>query len=263
MLTAVKNQLKVCRLSMKYSIMREMINTKTFLFSTILMFISNASFLVQWTIIISVTKDPSITMKQILLVWGFAAVGFGFQELFFSGVNAIPSFIVEGKLDAYLVQPKNVLLSVATSKSSMPAIGDIAYGLVALMLAVPSVSTFFYALLFSILGGIVYASFSVIVSSTLFFSIEFRELVETIKRIPVGFATYPETIFHGVTKVLFYTVLPIAYIVYMPVRFMLTNNYLLLLYILLFTIFIAALAFGIFNIGLKRYSSANLMGARV
>lgn len=263
MLTVVKNQFKVCRLSMKYSIMREMINTKTFLFSTILMFVSNASFLVQWMIIISVTKDPSITIKQILLVWGFAAVGFGFQELFFSGIHSMPNFIIDGKLDAYLVQPKNVLLSVVTSRSSMPALGDVAYGIVALILAVPSITTLFYALIFAILGGIIYSSFVVIINSFLFFSIEFRELAATLERMPTSFATYPETIFHGFARILFYTLLPVAYIVYIPVRFMLRNNYLLLLYILLFTIFIVALAFGIFNLGLKKYSSANLMGARV
>ena len=55
----------------------------------------------------------------------------------------------------------------------------------------------------------------------------------------------------------------LGFIVYLPIKFMLQNNILILGIVLLFAIFITLIAFIIFNIGLKRYSSTNLMGARV
>ena len=47
MLTAVKNQMRVCLLSVKYNIMREMVNKVTFLTNICFMLLNNATFLVQ------------------------------------------------------------------------------------------------------------------------------------------------------------------------------------------------------------------------
>ncbi len=51
MLTAVKNQVRVCVLSIKYNIMREMINQVTFLMNVTFMILNNASILIQWFIL--------------------------------------------------------------------------------------------------------------------------------------------------------------------------------------------------------------------
>ena len=47
MLTAVKNQVRVCVLSVKYNIMREMLNKVTFLTNILFMMLNNATFIVQ------------------------------------------------------------------------------------------------------------------------------------------------------------------------------------------------------------------------
>ena len=171
MLTAVKNQIKVLLLSIKYSIIRSMANKKSFLFSVVLMFISNASFLIQWIVILSVSDSPDLSMKQILLVWGFCASAFGLSNIFLGGVHFLPQYIIEGKLDAYIVQPKNILLAVASSHTSMSALGDFVYGLVVVLLASPSIKTFILFIIFSVLGAICYAAFTTIIYSLIFFSI--------------------------------------------------------------------------------------------
>lgn len=52
MLTVVKNQMRVCALSVKYNIMREMVNKVTFLTNVGFMVLNNATFLVQWMILL-------------------------------------------------------------------------------------------------------------------------------------------------------------------------------------------------------------------
>ena len=47
MLTVVKNQILVCMLSVKYNIMREMLNKVTFLMNVTFMILNNASILIQ------------------------------------------------------------------------------------------------------------------------------------------------------------------------------------------------------------------------
>lgn len=263
MLMVVKNQIRVSLLSIKYSILRAMVNKSSFLFSVLLMFISNASFLIQWVVILSVSGGQDLTMKQILLLWGIMAGAFGLSNIIFCGVHYLPQDIIEGKLDAYLVQPKNILLGVATSQTSMSAFGDLLYGYVIVLIASPSITTFLYASLFMITGSIIYASFITIVYSLLFFSINFRDLANTIARIPTSFGTYPDNIFNGLLKVLLYTIFPIGFIVYLPVKAILANNIMIALYVVLFTAFITILAFVVFKLGLKKYTSSNLMSARV
>ena len=90
MLTEVKNQFKVSLLSIKYSILRSMINKSSFLFSVLLMFISNASFLVQWIIILSVSDGADLSMKQILFLWGIMAGAYGLSNIIFCGVHYLP-----------------------------------------------------------------------------------------------------------------------------------------------------------------------------
>ena len=56
MLMAAKNQIRVNLLSIKYSLMREMLNKTTFLMNIIFMIFNNASFIIQWIILFSL-KD--------------------------------------------------------------------------------------------------------------------------------------------------------------------------------------------------------------
>ena len=45
MLTAVKNQLRVCALSVKYNIMREMLNKVTFVTNVLFIILNNETFI--------------------------------------------------------------------------------------------------------------------------------------------------------------------------------------------------------------------------
>ena len=53
MLQAAKNQLKVTIKSIKYGLMREMLNKTSFIMNITFMILNNASFIIQWLIIYS------------------------------------------------------------------------------------------------------------------------------------------------------------------------------------------------------------------
>ena len=129
MLMAVKNQFKISFLSIKYAIMREMLNKATFFTNVIIMILNNATFIIQWIILYSLKDNVGgYTFKQVLLLWGIAAGTFGFSRFFFKKAFELSDVINTGKLDSFLVQPKNVLLSVITTDVSPSALGDIIYG---------------------------------------------------------------------------------------------------------------------------------------
>ena len=135
MLMAVKNQIKVMILSIKYNIMRQMTNKVTFITNILFMILNNASFIIQWIILFSLKEEiGGYTIKEVLLLWGVAASVFGISHIFFNKSFEISDLIINGKLDTFLVQPKNVFLSVISSDTSVSAIGDLIYGYICLLL---------------------------------------------------------------------------------------------------------------------------------
>lgn len=74
MLTAVKNQIKVTFLSIKYAVLREMLNKVSFISNIIFMILNNSCMIVQWIVLFSLKSDiGGYSFKQILLLWGLAA----------------------------------------------------------------------------------------------------------------------------------------------------------------------------------------------
>jgi ABC-2 type transport system permease protein len=88
-------------------------------------------------------------------------------------------------------------------------------------------------------------------------------LSENLNNIIVNFGTYPDSIFKSGVRLLLYTIVPVGFIVYQPLHIILSFNLGALLSVLAFTLVICLLAFYLFYKGLKRYSSSNLMSARI
>lgn len=165
----IYRQLWVCLLSVKYNIMREMLNKVTFLTNVGFMMLNNASFIVQWIILFRLKGDiGGYSMSDVVLLWGLAASTFGLSRIFFARAFSLPELIVSGKLDAYLVQPKNVLLSVITSATTTSAIGDLLYGLLVLCIFCFSPERLLLFLLFTVTGALILTAFALLLGSLSF-----------------------------------------------------------------------------------------------
>ena len=264
MLTEAKNQFKISMLSVKYAIMREMLNKTTFLTNIIFMILNNASFIIQWLVLYSLKDNVGgYTFKQVMLLWALAASTFGIAHFFIKKAFELSDMINTGKLDSFLVQPKNVLLSAITTDVDTSALGDILYGFLMLFICGTTPLNILLFIIFSMCGGFILVSLSVILSSLSFWFNKTDVLSDTVNRLMTNFATYPDGIFKGAVKVMLYTIIPVGITTYIPVRLLTEFNFNLFILIIVVTIILVALAFIIFNKGLKRYSSSNLMSARV
>ena len=264
MLMAVKNQFKITLLSIKYALMREMLNKVTFITNVLFMILNNASFLIQWIVLFSIREDiGGYTMKQVFLLWGLAAMTYGFSRFFFKKAFSLADTINDGKLDSFLVQPKNVLLSAITTDVEPSALGDMLYGYIILFLYGFSIKRFLLYTLFGISGGLILTSISVILNSLSFWFSKTDIIADTGNSLATNFATYPDGIFKGTVKLMLYTIVPVGLTTYIPIQIISKLNIIKLLIVLGFTILLILLAFFIFNRGLKKYSSSNLMKARI
>lgn len=244
--------------------MREMLNKVSFLSNIIFMIINNACFIIQWVLLYSLKESiGGYTLKQMILLWGIAASTYGVSRFFFKKAFTLSETINTGKLDAFLVQPKNVLLSAITSDIEVSAIGDLIYGYVILIIYGITIENFILFTIFTILGGLIIACVSVIVNSLTFWFNMSDLLADTINNMMITFGTYPKDIFNGIVKILLYTIIPVGIANYIPIDLIINFNIYGFLLVFVVTVFMIVLSFYIFNRGLKRYSSSNLMSSRI
>lgn len=261
---AAKNQLNIVLLSVKYNLMKEMTNRISFLTNVGFMILNNATFIIQWLLLFHLKKDiGGYSLNDVMVLWGLAAGTYGFSHIFFQKAYSLSDVIMNGKLDAFLVQPKNVLLGVITSGTNPSAIGDIIYGYLIIFIFKFGILNLLLFTVFSLLGAVILSAFAVITGSVSFWIVKADMFAENMNNVVVNFSTYPEGIFKNTIRLLLYTVAPVGFIVYLPLQVMLKFNPLYLLAVICFTIFITVLAFFTFYQGLKRYSSSSLMSARI
>lgn len=264
MLMAVKNQAKISFLSIKYAIMRELLNKVTFFTNIIFMILNNGSFIIQWVVLYSLSDNiGGYSFKEVLLLWGIAASGYGVSRFFFKKAFSLSETINEGKLDSFLVQPKNVLLSVITTDVEPSALGDLIYGYIMLFIFGFTIQRFLLFTLFSVTSGIIITSIAIILGSLSFWFNNSESIADVGNSLMTNFATYPDGIFKGLAKILLFTLIPVGISNYIPVKVIIEFDIGYFLIVLVLTVLIVVLAFIIFFKGLKRYSSSNLMVAKI
>lgn len=263
MLMEVKNQLKVIFLSVKYNIMKQMVNKVTFITNILFMILNNATFIIQWLLLFNLKDEiGGYEFKDIFLLWGLAASIFGLSNILFHKAFTISDLIINGKLDTFLVQPKNVFLSVISSETSISAIGDLLYGYICLALYGLTFKTFILFTLFTITGTIILSAFVSIAGCMSFWTIKSELLSNSLCNVMINFATYPGSIFKGSIKLILYTIIPVGIANYLPMDIIIKFDWAMFGCVLLFAIAITILAFWVFYRGLRKYSSSNLMESR-
>lgn len=264
MLMEVKNQFKISFLSVKYALMREMLNKTTFITNVLFMILNNASFIIQWIVLFSLKDNVGgYTFDQVMLLWGISAGTYGFSHFFFANSYNLSELINNGKLDSFLVQPKNVLLSVITTDVKTSALGDLIYGYLMIFIFGFSPLNIILYTIFMISGGIILTAISIILNSLSFWFSKTDIIADTGNSMMINFANYPDGIFKGVVKMLFYTLIPVGFVNHIPVRIMTEFNLGLFLTVIIVTVIFVILAFIVFYNGLKKYSSSNLMIAKI
>ena len=88
MLTAVKGNLKLMYLGIKYNTMKCMENKVAFLTSVIMMIFNNATFIIQWLTIFAIKETVGgYTLNDVMLFWAISSGAYGLAHVLFNGIN--------------------------------------------------------------------------------------------------------------------------------------------------------------------------------
>lgn len=202
-------------------------------------------------------------LADILRLWGVVALAFGLGTALFGQCVRLATLIANGQLDYYLALPKDTLLHVLVSRMSVSAWGDVAFGVVAFLLAgdLRPVSLVLFAL-FAVTSCAVFVAYHVLVGSLAFWLGNSEAVGSQASASLMNFATYPGSIFHGWVKLLTFTLIPAALIGHLPVALLRRFDPLVFLGVVGFALGITLLSIAVFRLGLRRYASGSLVVLR-
>jgi ABC-2 type transport system permease protein len=233
-----------------------------FISQVVIMLVSDCLWLFYWwTYFQQFPLNHGWQLTDIVLLWSISAGAIGLSDAIFGNSRQMVPLIMNGGLDAYLGMPRNALLHICIAATHPSAWGDILFALFAyLFLLHPDPFHIALFLLLIILGACIVTAFSVIFSSLAFFLGNTEGLAAQMFGALVPFSTYPMDIFHGIVKLLLFTVLPAGFISFVPLQLLHSFSWPLLAALFGVTILYVLLAYGLFHLGLRRYESGNLLG---
>ena len=241
-------------------LLKLVLNLASFIIQTIFMFLNNASFLIFWTVVFSKTgENVDITFNNVLYIWGLSSFAYGVTYFFFGGIEKINEYIITGGLDSFLLQPKGVLLNVATSKCSFSACGDVLYGIVVGMIASGGdISKVLMLMVFGTFGGVFFFASEVIFRSLSVWIGDTNAVADRyVQMFLITFSTYPENIFKVGTKILLYTVIPAAYLAFLPASIIESFSLTKLLIVIAVGLLYLFMAIKLFYKAISCYESGN------
>jgi ABC-2 type transport system permease protein len=249
---------------LRHNLMSAMAYRGPFIIQVLGMLLNDAMLLFFWWVLFS--RLPSLegwTLSRVMTLYGIVAFGFGAATLVCGNAFSVARIIVRGDLDYYLALPADPLLHLLVSRMSLPAWGDMLFGLLVFLVAGPEQwKQLPLFILLSLLAGVVFVAFSVLVGSLAFWVGNADNLAAQAINAIVTFGLYPAEIFPGVVRLLLYTLIPAAFVGSLPAQLLDSFEWSKLVLMLAFVVAITLAARLVFRLGLRRYESGNLVTVR-
>ena len=204
------------------------------------------------------------TRQDMICLWAIVSTGYGVAAVLFGNFTNLSGLIFRGELDVYMTQPKNVLLHMLSSKTTVSAVGDVLFGLSVFgPLGEPSAFRWVLFLFSALLVAVYMTAFGVLAHSLAFFFGNAEALAMQLHSSILHFSTYPTAIFEGRIRVVLFTLIPAGFISHLPVGVVREVNPVHIACAVLGAVVFGAISVWVFDRGLRRYESGNLMTTRV
>ncbi len=227
----------------------------TFLLQAGLMALNNAIFFTFWIVLLHrVHTVRGYGLRDMTLLYGIVAAGVGLAMIVAGGVRQLARVVQDGELDAVLAQPKPTLLYVLGRRSGASGVGDLATGIVMIALSgAVHASTVPPLVLAIVASAVVIVSSGVMFGSLAFWLGPVDAATRQLFELVITFAIYPEPLFGGALRVLLFTLVPSAFVGYVPARLVQSPTVGLGLELFAIAAIYAMVASWVFGRGLRSY----------
>lgn len=165
-------------------------------------------------------------LYEVSLLSGVASASHGIYRVFGAEIDAFEKYLVNGEYDSFLIRPWPPLLSLLARNFDLGRIGGTLQGYLVLSLGLSGVLKqgapgwlLPYALMLPLAGAVVIGSIGIAVAGAGFYVTRISELQTFAINAPLAAATYPAEIFPRWLRGLLSSLLPVACIGYIPMRY--------------------------------------------
>jgi ABC-2 type transport system permease protein len=241
------------------SVRSAMAERGSFIMRVVLMAVNNAIFFTFWIVLLSrVPQIRGYELGDVAVLYGIVAVAHGLAWFLAGGIHFLARMISDGELDALIAQPKPTLLYAIGLRSQPSGLGDIVSGLVMIglsgrvgLLGIPLV------IAAGLAGAVVLVSTAVVLHSAAFWLGRTESASRQLYEVTLMFSLYPDTLFTGPLRWMLFTIVPAAFVGYLPAELISAPTLRTALGIGLGVVAYAAAAAWVFRRGLRAYSSGS------
>lgn len=218
--------------------------------------------ILQYLIFTQTNGFPGWNLDQIILFQGVLLVVLGIRRTLFGELHGFVSQLIHrGELDRLLLKPYPPIGIILVSGFSMNSIGSILSGIIIVVYSIVKMELrigllqWLLFLVFVLAGLVLYMALEVLYSSVVMVLVQIGRLNEVFDFF-ARFGEYPLDIFSSAMKLIFITVIPFAVWVYIPAKLLLgaLDAYMAYSFVFCFLFFIVCLK--IWDVCLKKYTSA-------
>ena len=262
----LRAELNFLRALMAVNLSSAMEYRASFITQIVFMFINNGIYFIFWLIFFNqFGAVRGYDISDIYLLFAIVAFSVGIGSMFAGNTGANLAYLIaQGRLDYYLVLPRNLLVHVIFSRMQVSAIGDVSFGIIAFFFAARLHLLdwlFFFAV--SIPAAFIYIGFTTITGSLAFYMGNAQYFSQQMTNTILTFSLYPHTLFAGASRFMLYTVIPAFFIGAVPVEIVKGREGTLLLALWGVVILVWLLTTAVFYYGLRRYESGSAININV
>ena len=261
----LREQIAFLTVLVKMNLASAMEYRASFISQVVGMLINNGIYFLFWLIYFDRFEQiRGYEINEIYLLFAVVAGGFGLAYALCGNASRLPIIIAEGRLDYYLALPRPVLTHVLMTRCQISTIGDISFALIAYLftgLFAPLEIALF--LIACILVAVIMVAFATLVGTLAFFIGNAEQIASQARNAVLTFALYPGGLFQGWVKFVLLTILPAAFVGWVPVELIKTQSLQTLATLSAFALGSALLATLAFYSGLRRYESGSALNVNL
>jgi ABC-2 type transport system permease protein len=171
-------------------------------------------------------------LYEVGLLYGISSIAITLYRVFGVEIHNFERYMVEGEFDSLLIRPVSPLSLLLTKNLDLSRIGGTIQGVLILIISFIGLNIdkldLFFLLLYlpiSIGSGVVICfSLGLFTATLAFWTQRIKDFQTFTLYAPFNAANYPMNIYPGWLKIIFFTVIPVGFMNYTPVLFLLSKG---------------------------------------
>ncbi|SNX54505.1 ABC-2 family transporter protein [Thermoanaerobacterium sp. RBIITD] len=219
--------------------------------------LNSAIWLVFWWVFFR--KFPNISewqFEHLFTIWAGLNASLGLVSIAYN-VYEIPLIINEGKLEYYLIRPKNALFHLLIARMQLVDLIESIIWFINFIILKQQLRLILLFVLMTVLSALIIHGFLLILGSLGFFFKSADGVGTELYNALITFSTYPNWIFRGIAQWIIFTVIPAGFISYVPIQVIYNHIYWWILGSAGVGLLLNAMGYIIFSRGLKNFETSN------